>query len=150
MSPLAHPRILPDEFESYLHAFETAWHSAEWPDWHQFVAGVPNEPAHLIPRLLWELAAIDIEMRWRRGLGRPVEEYIAQDDPQAATAVVLKIVRAVSHLKEQPGIGRSGRVPGTKELIVPKTPFIVPYRVKDDTVQILRFYHSSRVWPDRL
>ena len=78
------------------------------------------------------------------------EAYIAKDDPQAASGVVLRIVRAVSHLKEQPGIGRAGRVPGTKELIVPKTPFVVPYRVKDDTVQIIRVYHSSRKWPDRL
>ncbi|HXE96209.1 MAG TPA: type II toxin-antitoxin system RelE/ParE family toxin [Dongiaceae bacterium] len=79
-----------------------------------------------------------------------VETYIAKDDPQAAAGVVLKIVRAVSHLRDQPGIGRTGRVPGTKELIVPNTPFIVPYRVKDETMQILRIYHSSRKWPDRL
>ena len=94
-----------------------------------------------------------MRVRWLKRALRDLEEaeeYIAQDDPQAATAVVLKIVRAVSLLKDQSGIGRSGRVPGTKELIVPNTPFIVPYRVKDDTVQILRVYHSSRVWPDRL
>jgi toxin ParE1/3/4 len=94
-----------------------------------------------------------LRVRWLKRALRDLDEteaYIAQDDPQAATAVVLRIVRAVSHLKEQSGIGRAGRVPGTKELIVPKTPFIVPYRVKDDTVQILRVYHSSRKWPDRL
>ena len=76
--------------------------------------------------------------------------YIAQDDPRAATEVILRIVRAVSVLKDQPGSGRAGRVPGTRELVVPSTPYIVPYRVKDDTVQILRVYHSSRKWPDRL
>ena len=47
---------------------------------------------------------------------------------------------------DQPGSGRAGRVPGTKELVVPHTPYIVPYRVKDDTVQILRIYHASRKW----
>lgn len=72
------------------------------------------------------------------------EAYIAQDDPQTAAVVILRIVRAVSLLKEQPGIGRAGRVTGTKELIVPNTPYIVPYRVKDDAVQILRVYHTSR------
>ena len=94
-----------------------------------------------------------MRVRWLeralRDLGE-AEAYIAQDDPQAAAGVVLRIVRAVSHLKEQSGIGRAGRVPGTKELIVPKTPFIVPYRVKDETIQILRVYHSSRKWPDRM
>ena len=78
------------------------------------------------------------------------EAYIAQDDPHAAADVVLKIVRAVSLLKEQSGIGRTGRVSGTKELIVPKTPYIVPYRVKADTIQILRVYHMSRKWPERI
>jgi len=75
------------------------------------------------------------------------EAYIARDDPQAAAAVVLGIVRTVSLLKEQPGIGRPGRVPGTKELVVPNTPYIVPYRVNEGNVQILRVYHTSRKWP---
>jgi plasmid stabilization system protein ParE len=78
------------------------------------------------------------------------EAYIAQDDPAIAAEVVLRIVKAVSLLKEQPGIGRAGRLPSTKELVVPQTPDIVPYRVKDDVVQILRVYHSSRKWPERL
>lgn len=78
------------------------------------------------------------------------EAYIAQDDPAIATEVVLRIIRTVSLLKEQSGIGRAGRLPGTKELVVPKTSYIVPYRVKDDTVQILRVYHSSLKWPERL
>lgn len=78
------------------------------------------------------------------------EVYIAQDDPQAAATVILRIIRAVSLLQEQPGLGRAGRVPGTKELLVPNTPYIVPYRVKDEVVQILRVYHSARKWPEGL
>lgn len=94
-----------------------------------------------------------MRVRWLKGALLDLdaaEAYIAQDDPRAATEVVLRIVRAVSVLKDQPGSGRAGRVPGTKELVVPHTPYIVPYRVKDDTVQILRVYHASRKWPDRL
>jgi addiction module RelE/StbE family toxin len=76
-----------------------------------------------------------------------VEAYIARDNPAAAAETVLGIARAVSLLQEQPGLGRAGRVPGTRELVVPNTPFIVPYRVKDNTVQVLRVYHASRRWP---
>jgi len=76
-----------------------------------------------------------------------VEAYIARDNPTAAAGTVLGIARAVSLLQEQPGIGRAGRVPGTRELVVPNTPFIVPYRVKDNIVQVLRVYHASRRWP---
>jgi toxin ParE1/3/4 len=79
-----------------------------------------------------------------------VEAYISLDDPRAAAEAVLKIVRTVSFLKEHPGMGRAGHIPGTRELVVPDTPYIVPYRVKDDAVQILRVYHSSRKWPERL
>ena len=79
-----------------------------------------------------------------------VEAYITQDNPQAAVNAVLKIIDTISLLKEQPGLGRAGRIPGAKELVIPNMPYIVPYRVKDDTVQILRVYHSSRIWPDRI
>jgi len=93
-------------------------------------------------RVRWlRLALLDLDA---------VEAYIAQDDPRTAAEVALRIVRAVSLLKEQPGIGRAGRVPGTKELVVPNAPYIVPYRVRDDAVHILRVYHSSRKWPNRL
>ena len=77
-----------------------------------------------------------------------VEAYIAQDNPAAAAETVLGIARAVTLLQEQPGLGRAGRVPGTRELVVPDTPFIVPYCVKDNIVQVLRVYHASRRWPD--
>jgi toxin ParE1/3/4 len=75
-----------------------------------------------------------------------VEAYIARDNPAAAAETVLGIARAVSLLQEQPGIGRAGRVPGTRELVIPDSPFIVPYRVKDNIVQVLRVYHASRRW----
>lgn len=79
-----------------------------------------------------------------------VEAYISQTNSPAAEEVVLKILRTVSLLRDQPGLGRVGRVPGTKELIIPETRYIVPYRVKGGLLQILRVYHTSRMWPRRL
>lgn len=79
-----------------------------------------------------------------------IEAYVAADCSAVAVEVVLKIIRAVSLIGEQPGIGRAGRVPGTKELVVSGLPYIVPYRVKDEVVQVLRVYHTSRKWPKRL
>ena len=79
-----------------------------------------------------------------------IETYIAEDSSATALEVVVKIIKAVSLLGAQQGIGRAGRVPGTKELIVPGLPYIVPYRVKDGEVQVLRVYHSFRKWPDIL
>jgi len=75
--------------------------------------------------------------------------FIAQDDPQAAQLVVQRILDSIAMLPEQPGIGRPGRVPGTRELIVLKTRYIVPYRVQGQTIEILRVFHTSRRLPTR-
>ncbi len=77
-----------------------------------------------------------------------VHAYISQEDPKAARAVVLRIVSLVEEkLPGLPHIGRPGRVEGTRELVVPGTPFIVPYRVKSQAVEVLRIYHAARRWP---
>ncbi len=74
-------------------------------------------------------------------------EYVAKEDPQVASDMVSKIVLAVDKLLDYPGMGRPGRVPGTRELLVPGVPYIIPYRVKDDFVEILRVFHAKRRWP---
>ena len=74
-------------------------------------------------------------------------EYIAEDNPAAAGRVVQKIFRAVDLLKENPAMGRAGRVAGTRELVVAETPYIIPYRVRGDAVEILRVFHAARRWP---
>jgi len=73
---------------------------------------------------------------------------IAADDAAAARLVVKGVLDAVSILAEQPRFGRLGRVPGTRELIVEKTRYIVPCRVRGETVGILRVFHTSRRLPD--
>ena len=75
--------------------------------------------------------------------------YIAQESPVGARRIVLRILHNVEHLlPDNPHIGRPGRVPGTRELVIPQTPYIVPYRVHREAIQILRVYHSGRRWPE--
>jgi plasmid stabilization system protein ParE len=93
-----------------------------------------------------------MRVRWlRKALSNLDDEatYIAVDDGAAARLVVKRVLDAVSMLAEQPGLGRPGRVPGTRELIVAKTRYIVPYRVRGEAVEILRVFHASRQLPDR-
>jgi len=78
-----------------------------------------------------------------------IHEWIAADNAAAATRMVLRIRTAVERLSTTPGIGGPGRVPNTRELIISGTPYIVPYRVKGDTVQIITILHSAQRWPDR-
>lgn len=75
--------------------------------------------------------------------------YIAEQDPVAARRVVQRIIHMVeTTLPHSPEMGRPGRVPGTRELVITGTPFIVPYRVRGQTIQILRVYHGARRWPE--
>ena len=88
-----------------------------------------------------------MRVRWLRAALLNLDQeatHIASEDPVAADVVVKRILSAISMLAEQPGLGRPGRVPGTRELIVARTPYCVPYRVHGDTVEILRVFHTSR------
>lgn len=69
--------------------------------------------------------------------------YIAADQPQAARAMIERITRAVALLATQPALGRPGRVLGTRELVIPQTHYLVPYRVRDDAIVVLRVFHSA-------
>jgi addiction module RelE/StbE family toxin len=79
---------------------------------------------------------------------REIFLYIAEDNPHAARLVQTRIKERVAELRNNPHIGRPGRVPGTRELVILRTPYLAPYQVTGDTIQILRVYHSSRQWPE--
>jgi plasmid stabilization system protein ParE len=93
-----------------------------------------------------------MRVRWLRAALRNLDEeatYMAADDPAAAHLVVERVLAAVARLEHLPAMGRPGRVPGTRELLVQKTQYLVPYRVRDDVVEILRVFHTSRRVPPR-
>ena len=75
--------------------------------------------------------------------------YIAQEDDEAARTISDYIHARIESLQEQPHLGRPGRIFGTRELVIDKFPFIVPYRVTGDEVQILRVFHTSRKPPQK-
>jgi len=77
-----------------------------------------------------------------------IQDHISNDNPRAAFEVIRRIRIAVSQLAVHPKIGRPGRVRGTYELVIHDLPYIVPYRIKKDEVQILSVYRTSRKWPE--
>jgi len=67
--------------------------------------------------------------------------HIAEHDPAAAKRVALHILYCVEYLlSENPKLGTPGRIPGTRELVIPKMPYIVPYRVRGLRIEIARVY----------
>ena len=55
---------------------------------------------------------------------------------------------AANSLDRMPARGRVGRIPGTRELVVPGLPYIVHYEVADTAVQILHIFHGARNSPE--
>lgn len=89
----------------------------------------------------------------RKALGdlSATRAYIARDNPAAARRMVLHLVETLeTTLPGAPHIGRPGRISGTREFVVTGTPYLVPYRVQNETIHILRLYHGARRWPDAL
>ena len=74
-------------------------------------------------------------------------EFIAQVNSELASRVLKRLWNAVQMLADHPYAGRAGRVPGTRELVIAGTPFIIPYRVAKNTIQILRVLHGKQKWP---
>jgi addiction module RelE/StbE family toxin len=79
-----------------------------------------------------------------------IHEPIEADNPDPASRIVARIRAAITRLAASPALGRLGHVAGTRELVISGTPYIVPYRVKGDVVQIITILHGAQRWPDRL
>ena len=76
--------------------------------------------------------------------------HVAEENPSAAARMIARIRQAIKAIGLHPEIGRSGRVEGTRELIIPGTPFIVPYRIRAKRIEVLAVIHGARRWPDDL
>jgi addiction module RelE/StbE family toxin len=74
--------------------------------------------------------------------------HIEADSPFAAVAVDEHIAQAALRLIDFPESGRPGRVPGTRELVIPRTPYVAAYALTSDSVRILRVLHGAQMWPD--
>lgn len=92
-----------------------------------------------------------MKLRWTAPALRDLEaigDYIARDNPAAADRIVARILDRAALLVDHPRAGRAGRVPETREMVVPDTLFILPNRVKGDVVEVLAVFHGARQWPE--
>lgn len=90
-------------------------------------------------------------VRWTPTALRDLESlhsYIAEDNATAAGAKVDALVAGISALAKHPEMGRKGRVPGTRELVM--APFVVAYRAHCSTIEVLAIIHGARRWPESL
>jgi toxin ParE1/3/4 len=92
-------------------------------------------------RLVWTKAAIEDLS--------DICDYIMRDRPDAAKQVASKILQQVESLVDNPHIGRKGRIAGTRELVIGRYPYSIPYRVHEEEIQLLRVLHDRRNWPGK-
>jgi plasmid stabilization system protein ParE len=72
-----------------------------------------------------------------------VYEYIADENPAAAKQVFRRIVGATRRLEEFPFSCPAGKIADTRELVVPGLAFLIVYRIRGETVEILRVFHAA-------
>ena len=74
-------------------------------------------------------------------------DYGAQRWPEPSEQMAGTAVAAVAGLATFPAMGRTGALPGTRELVLRHYPFTVVYVVSDDVVTVLRVLHQHMKWP---
>jgi toxin ParE1/3/4 len=88
-----------------------------------------------------------MRIRWTPAAAEDLEhikEYLTEHLPEFAESTVLEIYEAVRSLKAMPRRGRVGRVEGTRELVLARLPYIVAYRLKEYSVEILHIFHGAQ------
>jgi toxin ParE1/3/4 len=76
-------------------------------------------------------------------------EYIASaKSEEVAVRIVSQIISTVQQLDAFPLLGRTGRIRGTRELVIATTPFVAAYTIEQDRIVILALLHGTHKWPE--
>jgi plasmid stabilization system protein ParE len=89
-------------------------------------------------------------IRWTPAAARDlqnVSDYLNEHHPQYRHPTLRKVYATIQSLKEWPYRGRIGREEGTRELLFPPLPYVAVYRVKDQSIEVLRIYHTVQDRP---
>jgi toxin ParE1/3/4 len=79
---------------------------------------------------------------------REVVEYIQPESAAVAVTIRRRILETVWRVGQMPYSGRTGRVEGTREAVVPRTAYIVVYQISAQAVEIVGIWHAARLWPE--
>lgn len=88
-----------------------------------------------------------MRIRWTPAAADDLEQisnYLKEHHPNYWKPTIAKLYGGIRSLKDWPQSGRPGREEGTRELLYPPLPYVVTYRVKQETIEILRIYHGAR------
>jgi toxin ParE1/3/4 len=92
-----------------------------------------------------------VKVRWTLPAANQLQEifdYIAAENPAAAGRTVRRIRNSIHQTARMPNAGRTGRVAGTREVVVPGTSYLVAYRILESTIHVLAILHGAQEWPE--
>jgi addiction module RelE/StbE family toxin len=92
-----------------------------------------------------------LKIRWTVPAVNQLEDifdYISEENPAAAERTVRRIHEAILRTARMPRAGRIGRVPGTREVAVAGTPYLVAYDVIESMIHVLAILHGAQEWPE--
>ncbi len=92
-----------------------------------------------------------MRVRWTESAARDLTnvcDYTQEHNgPEAARRLALRVYEAIGSLPQFPHLGRLGRKPGTRELVLSGSPFLAVYRLYKDVIEIARILHGAQKWP---
>jgi len=83
-----------------------------------------------------------------RQLDQAHDHLALANGEEIASRFTMQIVTSVQQFSAFPMSGRRGRVPGTRELVISNTPFIVAYTIEKERIAILVIYHGAQRCPE--
>jgi toxin ParE1/3/4 len=79
-----------------------------------------------------------------------LREHIEKESELSAALVARRILEAVELLESHPELGRPGRLVGTRELVVADSPYVIPYRVRGERLELIAVFHGRQRWPGKV
>jgi toxin ParE1/3/4 len=93
-------------------------------------------------------SAIEWTEQATRQLDQAHDYIVLSNSEEVAARITTQILTTIQQLAAFPMSGRSGRVPGTRELVITNTPFIAAYAIDRDRIVVLAIYHGAQQWPE--
>jgi addiction module RelE/StbE family toxin len=73
-----------------------------------------------------------------------ISDYLREHRPQYRQPTMRKLYERIRALKDAPCLGRPGRIEGTREILFTPMPYIAVYRVREQTIEIWRIWHTAQ------
>ena len=88
-----------------------------------------------------------MRIRWTPAAAADLEhinDYLKEHYPHYRERTLRKLYDTIRALKDMPYYGKPGRVEGTREILFPPMPYVAVYRVREQSIEVLRVYHTAQ------